>query len=500
MTRDSSCGASNALDAFLAALDTRLFFEVDRTPVAAPARRLLEAGGKRLRARLLWWSARATAPTVFDPTHERLVRAAAAVELAHLGSLVHDDIVDGGDARRGAPTLHRTHGVRVATDAGAALAHLANELVAPLVPTARFAVRRAILATCRGQIRELAVPFVPVTPAQRLAIMREKTGAFFELGAVLGASVVGAPPNARASVARFARRFGVAFQIADDVLDIAGDSRELGRSNGADLRDGVLTLPVVIAFERDRALAAALARVRRDPDVDAVTSCAAIVERAGGVAAAVAMADAWLERALRALTPLGRNDAVAALADLARTSIARGVRPGVTRFESCVRDQPIPQATSPFTDGIDTTSHVDHELGSRLTSLLDWFHPGLATMVALRAADPAVDAYRTWARDALCRGRHWSAESRMAADAISLAHALFDDTTLEHAPIPSLALIDALHSAAIGLLNQTIDPVEHEVMSARARAMVGRPPRRLPTAFTLHSPEPPPPLSFASTA
>jgi len=499
MTRDSSVDSAQALEAFLAALNTRLFFEVDRTPVAAPARRLLEAGGKRLRARLLWWSARATAPMVFDPTHERLVRAAAAVELAHLGSLVHDDIVDGGDARRGVPTLHRTHGVRIATDAGAALAHLANELVAPLGPAARAAVRRALLATCRGQIRELAVPFVPVTPARRLAIMREKTGAFFELAAVLGASVVDAPQPARAAVARFARRFGVGFQIADDVLDIAGDPNELGRANGADLRDGVLTLPVVIAFERDAALAPALARVQRNPDVDAVTTCAAIVERAGGVAAAVAMAHAWLERALGALAPLGRTDAVAALSDLARASIARGVRPGATRFESFVRRQPAPQVTRPFAVGVDAASRADSELESSLSSLLDWFHPGLATMVDLRAADADVDAYRAWARDTLCRGRGWSVESRLAADAIALAHALFDDETLEHAPIPSLALIDALHSAAIGLLNLALDPAEHEIMSARARAMIGRPSPRLATGFTLHTAEPPS-LSFAPTA
>jgi heptaprenyl diphosphate synthase len=499
MTRDPSAESLDALDAFLAALNARLSFEVDRTPVAAPARRLLEAGGKRLRARLLWWSARATA-AAFDPTHERLVRAAAAVELAHLGSLVHDDIVDGGDARRGVPTLHRTHGVRVATDAGAALAHLANELVAPLVPAARFAVRRALLATCRGQIRELAVPFVPVSPARRVAIMREKTGAFFELAAVLGASVVDAPAPARAAVARFARRFGVAFQIADDVLDIAGDPRELGRANGADLRDGVLTLPVVIAFERDPALAPALARVRRDPDVDAVTTCAAIVARAGGVAAAVGMANAWLERALRALAPLGRDEAVTALADLARASIARGVRPGVPRFESFIRHQPAAQITSPFTVRVEAGSRAESALGSRLTSLLEWFHPGLATLVDLRAADPDVHGYRIWAREALCRGRRWSAESRIAADAIALAHALFDDRTLEHAPIPSLALIDALHSAAIGLLNRALEPAEHEIMSARARAMIGRPAPRLLTGLTLHPPEPPPSLSFAPTA
>ena len=500
MTRSPSAGSWNALDAFLAALEDRLFFEVDRTPVAAPARRLLAAGGKRLRARLLWWSAHATAPVAFEPTHERLVRAAAAVELAHLGSLVHDDIVDGGEARRGVPTLHRTHGVRVAIDAGAALAHIANELVAALVPSARAAVRRALLATCRGQIRELAVPFVPVTPARRLAIMREKTGAFFELAAVLGASGVDAPVSARAAIARFARRFGVAFQIADDVLDIAGDPRELGRANGADLRDGVLTLPVVIACERDPALAPALARLRRDPDVGPLTTCAAIVERVGGVAAAVAMANAWLERALRALEPLGRNQAVAALTDLARASIARGVRPGATRFEAFVRNPSAPQVTTPFVPPRGVECHAVQGLGARLTSLLDWFHPGLAAMVDLRASDPAVRAYREWARTELCRGHGWSSGSRMAADAIALAHALFDDVTLERAPIPSLALIDALHSAAIGFLNQVPDPAEHQLISVRAAAMVGRPSPRLVTGFTLHPPEPPPSLSFASTA
>lgn len=500
MTRAPSAASSGSLDAFLAAVDDRLRLEVARTPVAVPAQRLLLAGGKRLRARLLWWSAAATAPKAFEPTYEPLVRAAAAVELAHLGSLVHDDIVDGGDARRGVPTLHRTHGVRIATDAGAALAHLANELVAPLVPAARSAVRRALLATCRGQIRELAVPFVPVTPARRLAIMREKTGAFFELAAALGASVVAAPRTPRSAVARFARRFGVAFQIADDVLDLAGDPRELGRTNGADLRDGVLTLPIVIAFECEPALAAALARVRHDPHGDAVAACAAIVERAGGIAAAVATANDWLEQALHALAPLGQTEATVALADLARASIARGIRPGAARFESSIRHQPLPQVASPFILPVGVDLDPIDGLGFRLASILDWFHPGLAAMVHVRALDVEVRAYREWARSELSGKHRWSAESRMAADAIALAHALFDDVTLEHSPIPSLALIDALHSAAIGFLNQAIDPVEHEVMSARARAMVGRPSLRLTTEFPLPSPEPPPSLSFASTA
>ena len=96
-------------------------------------------------------------------------------------------------------------------------------------------------------------------------------------------------------------------------------------------------------------------------------------------------------------------------------------------------------------------------------------------MVEVQVRDPEVRSYRHWARTELCRGRKWSAESRAAADAIALAHALFDDETLEHSPIPSLALIDALHSSAIGFLNQAADPTEHEAMSARARGMIGRP-------------------------
>jgi len=111
---------------FLVALDARLRAEIARTPAALPARALLDAGGKRLRARLLWWSASATAPSPLHPENERLLRAAAAIELAHLGSLIHDDIVDGGETRRGISTLHHQYGVRIATDTGSATSSLAR--------------------------------------------------------------------------------------------------------------------------------------------------------------------------------------------------------------------------------------------------------------------------------------------------------------------------------------------------------------------------------------
>ncbi len=488
------------VDVFLVALEARLRAELARTPVALPARDLLEAGGKRLRARLLWWSACATAAIPPEPTLEPLVRAAAAIELAHLGSLVHDDIVDGGTSRRGVPTVHQTHGIRAATDAGAALAHLSNELVATLGPAARRAVRRAILATCRGQIRELALPFVPVTPRMRLAIMREKTGAFFELAVGLGAIVVGAAPRARAAMARFGRRFGVAFQIADDVLDLAGDPRELGRPNGADLREGVLTLPVLVAFERDAAVAGALARVRQTPDAASIAACADLVVRAGGVAAAADAAAWWLMRALAALQPLGTSHAADALAALARASIARGVRLGVPSFTESTGERHAPHVADPFVRHFDCTVADGHVLEPRLTHLLDWFHPGLATLVTIRLGDSGARAHRDATRRLITGDRPASAAVQISADAVALAHALSDSNAILGDPVRTLALVDALHCAAIGVLNEAPDAGEHRTVAEWARGLRGRSPGSRTTSPSFRRPAEPPSPSLSPAA
>src|SRR5690606_14581178 len=114
------------------------------------------------------------------------------------------------------------------------------------------------------------------------------------------------------------------------------------------------------------------------------------------------LAHVWLERALRALAPLGAGDAVEALATVARASIARGVTPGAARFESALRDHPLPSVTSPFLPSLASAFPSEERLAPRVAALLDWFHPGLAAMVDLRAADPAVRDYRDWARGELC--------------------------------------------------------------------------------------------------
>jgi heptaprenyl diphosphate synthase len=462
-----------ALARFLVTVERRLHREIDATPVAEPARTLLDAGGKRLRARLLWWSGCAATAGVPHADGEHLVRAAAAIELAHLGSLVHDDVVDGGEHRRGAPTVHRRHGVRAATDAGAALAHLASEMVAPLGRPARRAVRRALLATCRGQIRELASPFVPLTARRRVAIMQEKTGAFIELAAALGAIVCRAPAPAHVAVCRFARRFGVAFQIADDLLDLVGDPRELGRANGADLCDGVLTLPVLLALEHEPSVAVALARINRSSDAATLAEAAAAIAVAGGVAGARAAAWSWLDRAIDALRPLAAGPAVAALSALARASVERGTRLAEPRFDG----SPSADTASPtLRTALATASLRDPEavLGARLSSLLEWFHPGLAGLVAVRCVAPRIASHRRELASLLRRSGTSTPDARTAADAVALAHALADHDALRRDPVTTLACVDALHCAAIALLSGGATPHEQALVSARARHLVGR--------------------------
>ncbi len=463
--------------AFVIAVEASMRAELARTPVATPALRLVDAGGKRLRARLLWWAANAATPHRLDPAHPTLVRAATAVEFAHLGSLIHDDVVDGSDTRRGVATVHREHGVRVATDAGAALAHLASELVATLGSAPRAAVRRALLATCRGQLRELAVPFVVLPARARLVIMQEKTGAFFELAATLGALVGGAPRPAHAAIARFARRFGVAFQIADDVLDLAGDPCELGRANGADLRDGVLTLPVLLAADRSPALHAALRTLRAAPTSDRIAECAAAITDAGGIQAASAASRWWLARAFDALRSLPQNEPIDALIELAQKSIARGLRPGTVRFAAAgLTTSEARPATLPLADPLhDPCAATPVTLDPTLTRTLEWFHPGLAAMIAARAQCPEVSVRRTAFEQGLRRGNVWSRRAETAADAVALAHALTDDDALRRDPVRTLATVDALHCAAIALLARTPNAREHERMAARARGLARRP-------------------------
>lgn len=239
--------------------------------LASAMRHAVLGGGKRLRARLVYAAGRAASAPA-----EVLDLGAAAVELIHAFSLVHDDLpaLDDDDLRRGQPTVHVQYGEATAILAGDALLALAFETAAdPVVPPPLAARWCRLLARATGaagmvggQVVDLAGETTRLPLAEVEALHRRKTGALIEAAAAVGAAAGEMPPDTQAAIARFARELGLAFQIHDDVLDATGETAVLGKLQGADQRRGKSTYVSVLgveeaAAEASRRLASALAEI-----------------------------------------------------------------------------------------------------------------------------------------------------------------------------------------------------------------------------------------------
>ena len=184
-----------------------------------------------------------------------MIDAATAVELLHLASLYHDDVLDSARVRRGRPSANALWGNHAAVLGGdVLLAHayrVAADLGAPELR--RFA--HTLAALCSGQIAESAAQFDPARDVAHYdASIRGKTAALLATSCWLGASTAGASPQAADALACFGMELGVAFQIVDDVLDLYGHGLQTGKPAGSDLREGVFTLPVLMALQRDPTL------------------------------------------------------------------------------------------------------------------------------------------------------------------------------------------------------------------------------------------------------
>jgi geranylgeranyl pyrophosphate synthase len=221
----------------------------------------LAAGGKRLRPVLVFLCAgeehRGAAGTARGFAHgdERLVAAGSAVELLHMATLVHDDVLDGAELRRGRPTVFAEGGRGAATATGDLLFSRAfAELAATGSEDAVRALSAASSALARGELMQRADAWSEdVTPERYLERCRLKTASLFEASCRLGALFGGRPELAEA-LGRFGERLGVAFQMLDDVLDVAGPPERTGKPRGADLLDGTVTLPLILARRRDPSL------------------------------------------------------------------------------------------------------------------------------------------------------------------------------------------------------------------------------------------------------
>ena len=216
--------------------------------LAGHASGTLAAGGKRLRPVVVVLS---------GGEGDAVTSAAAAVELLHMATLVHDDVLDAARLRRGVPTVFAVGGRRAATATGdllfsRAFAELASTRSAPAVQ----ALSAASSALARGELMQRADAWSATVSAERYMERCElKTASLFAAAARLGATL-GDVPDAADGLAGFGRRIGLAFQILDDVLDVSGPAERTGKHRGTDLLDGTVTLPLIIARERDPELAA----------------------------------------------------------------------------------------------------------------------------------------------------------------------------------------------------------------------------------------------------
>jgi geranylgeranyl pyrophosphate synthase len=248
--------------------------------LARYARDTLSAGGKRLRPMLVFICAGD------EPEDENLVRAGAAVELLHTATLVHDDVLDRAALRRGRPTVFASGGAAAATATGDLLFSRAfAELAATGSADAVRVLSSACSALARGELMQREDAWSDAVTRERYVERCElKTARLFEAACRLGA-ILGRPGvEASDPLGAFGSHIGVAFQIFDDVLDVSGPTERTGKPRGADLLDGTVTLPLILARERDESLR----ELRVSDPAEAEAAC----ER---IAATGALADARAE-------------------------------------------------------------------------------------------------------------------------------------------------------------------------------------------------------------
>lgn len=271
------------------------------------AHHLADAGGKRLRPLLALLSAELGG----NAANDDVLDAAVVVELTHLASLYHDDVMDSAPMRRGAPAAHEVWGNSVAILVGDLLFARASLTVAKLGPEAVVIQAGTFERLCLGQLHESTGPGAGEDAVQHyLQVLADKTASLIATSARLGAMYGGCTPDVVETVAAFGERIGVAFQLADDVLDLTSDGAVSGKTPGTDLREQVPTMPVLLLRERaatgaDPADAALVARLDGDLSDDAVLAEVVAALRAHPVVAETRGRAAALAReAVDLLAPL----------------------------------------------------------------------------------------------------------------------------------------------------------------------------------------------------
>ena len=278
---------------------------------------LIPAGGKRLRpafviAAALALDADGGAP---DAVTDEMVRGGVAVELVHLGSLYHDDVMDDAETRRGIEAVNHRWGNLKAILAGDFLLARASELAASLGTEVAALLAATIGRLCEGQVRELQLIYDRSrTESQYFLAIQGKTAELYATSCRIGGLVAGTDAETLDRLTSFGLAYGMAFQIVDDVLDLVASDEELGKPSGNDLREGVYTLPVIRMLASEHAAGGRLSELLGEPLDDGQRDAArAIVVDSPEIASSVTTAQHYVTEALDALAPFDATPGVMGL-------------------------------------------------------------------------------------------------------------------------------------------------------------------------------------------
>jgi heptaprenyl diphosphate synthase len=291
--------------------------------VSAAATHLVAAGGKRFRPLVTLLAAQ-----FGDSSAAGVVPSAVVVELTHLATLYHDDVMDEADMRRGADSANSRWGNAIAILTGDFLFARASDVLADLGPEAVRLQARTFERLVQGQIHETIGPSDGDDPVEHyLQVIADKTGSLIGTSARFGALLSGVPADQVELLTQWGERIGIAFQLSDDLLDVASDSAESGKTPGTDLREHVPTLPVLLlrraARPEDAELIAAL-----DGDLSDDAALAAVLTRLRAhpvMGEAAEVTRSWAAQAREPLAALPASQARDALESLCDAVAARRI-------------------------------------------------------------------------------------------------------------------------------------------------------------------------------
>jgi heptaprenyl diphosphate synthase len=284
---------------------------------------LLSAGGKRIRPAVALVAASCRSASDNQPSDE-VVQGAASVELVHLGSLYHDDVMDEAECRRGVESVNARWGNLVAILAGDFLLARASEIAAALGTEVAGLLASTIGRLCEGQVGELQTAFdVNRTEAAYLRSITGKTASLLSTAARIGALTSGLDRRSVDAVTECGLAVGMVFQIVDDILDIVGTDESLGKPAGHDLVEGIYTLPVIHTVVAGGPAAEELRALLGHPVDEAERDKARdIVRSSGGVASSAAVGRRYAEQAASAAASLPPTPAASVLAELGHHLLA----------------------------------------------------------------------------------------------------------------------------------------------------------------------------------